>query len=86
MVLKLAPPKDLAINTSATTLLSAAHGLQRGETVLAFRARMEALAQLEAAMRAGTVSGTEAATQLHELKFPDSAAVRNLDARDSLEG
>ena len=59
------------MNDPDESVLATAHGLQRGETVLAFLARMEALLQLEAAIRAGSLTGAEAATQLHELMFPD---------------
>jgi hypothetical protein len=68
------------------SLLGSAHGLQRGETVSAFRARMDALAQLEAAIRAGALSGADAASRLHELMLPDIEAYHDLREFDYLHG
>jgi hypothetical protein len=68
------------------SLFATAHGLQRGETTKAFRARMDALALLEAAMRAGTLSGADAASRLHELMRSDIEASRDLPEFDYLYG
>ena len=68
--------------TSRDSLLAAAHGLQRGETVLAFRARMEALLELEAALRAGVLPATEAALQLRELMLGDTEAACDVLTRE----
>ena len=68
--------------TSRDSLLAAAHGLQRGETVLAFRARMEALSELEAALRLGALSATEAVSQLRELMLGDTEAACDVLAQD----
>lgn len=68
------------------SLLAAAHGLQRGESASAFRARMDALAQLEAAIRSGTLSGPDAASRLHELMLPDIEAYHDLSEYDYLHG
>ncbi len=68
------------------SLFAAAHGLQRGESASAFRARMDALAQLETAIRARALSGADAASRLHELMLPDIEAYRDLRELDYLHG
>ena len=74
------------MNTIEDSLLATAHGLQRGETVLAFHARMDALSQLEAAIRVGNLSGAEAASQLRELMFPSIEADRDVRRFDDRHG
>ena len=68
------------------TLLATAHGLQRGETISAFRARMDGLARLEADIRAGVVSGADAAAKLHELMLPDIETYHDLSEFEYLHG
>jgi hypothetical protein len=80
------PIQERPMSKPDNTLFANAHGLQRGETIQAFRARMDALAQLEAAMRAGTLVGADAASRLHELMRPDIEAYRDLREFDYLYG
>ncbi len=49
-----------------------AHGLQRGESMTAFRQRMEGLQRLENDIRTGRVFAAEAASRLNELMVPEA--------------
>ncbi|MBI1360206.1 MAG: hypothetical protein GC155_07970 [Alphaproteobacteria bacterium] len=51
---------------------AAAHGLQRGESIAAFRQRMDGLACLELDIRTGRLDAAEAASRLRELMIPDA--------------
>jgi hypothetical protein len=68
------------------TFLGAVPGLQRGETISAFRARMDGLARLEADIRAGVLSGADAASRLHELMLPDIETYHDLREFEYLHG
>jgi len=50
----------------------AAHGLQRGESMAAFRQRMDGLARIELDIRTGRIDAAEAASRLKELMIPDA--------------